>query len=115
MSIFIPAILKDREFQRFSAFIYDKVGIKLPANKKTMVEARMQKRLKALEMSDFETYANYVFSSAGQENELVHMIDVVTTNKTDFFREPDHFSFLISSSRSPCQPSADKGLGTTVS
>ena len=54
MSIFIPAILKDREFQRFSAFIYDKVGIKLPANKKTMVEARMQKRLKALEMNDFE-------------------------------------------------------------
>ena len=26
--------------------------------------------------------------------ELVHMIDAVTTNKTDFFREPVHFQFL---------------------
>ncbi len=88
------AILKDREFQRFSAFIYDKVGIKLPQTKKTMLEARMQKRLKILGMSVFEAYADFVFSQEGQDNELVHLIDVVTTNKTDFFREPDHFAYL---------------------
>jgi len=95
MSIFTPAILKDKEFQRFSAFIYDKVGIKLPPAKKTMVEARMQKRLKALGLPGFEAYAEFVFSREGQANELVHMIDVVTTNKTDFFREPGHFDYLV--------------------
>jgi len=95
MSIFAPAILKDKEFQRFSAFIYDKVGIKLPPAKKTMVEARMQKRLKALGLTGFEAYADFVFSREGQANELVHMIDVVTTNKTDFFREPGHFDYLV--------------------
>lgn len=94
MSIFAPAILKEKEFKRFSDFIYDKVGIKLPPAKKTMVEARMQKRLKAIGLDSFAAYADYVFSAAGQENELVHMIDVVTTNKTDFFREPDHFTYL---------------------
>lgn len=89
-----PAILKDKEFKRFSAFIYDKVGIKLPSAKKIMLEARMQKRLKLLGLADFETYANFVFSREGQENELVHLIDVVTTNKTDFFREAAHFDYL---------------------
>lgn len=96
MISFAPAILKDKEFQRFSAFIYDKVGIKLPPAKKTMLEARMQKRLKVLGLSDFKAYADFVFSPVGQKNELVHLIDVVTTNKTDFFREPAHFAYLAS-------------------
>src|SRR5262245_32183219 len=87
----IPAILKEREFNRFSAFIYDEVGIKRPPAKKTMLEARLQKRLKALGLRNFEEYADYVFSAEGKRDELVHMIDVVTTNKTDFFREPAHF------------------------
>jgi chemotaxis protein methyltransferase CheR len=96
MMQFVPAILNDKEFQRFSAFIYDKIGIKLPPAKKTMLEARMQKRLKVLGLSDFKAYADYVFSRTGQANELVHLIDVVTTNKTDFFREAAHFDFLAS-------------------
>lgn len=91
----IPAVLKDREFNRFSSFIYDEVGIKMPPAKKTMLEARLQKRLKALGIRTFEEYADYVFSSAGQGEELVHLIDVITTNKTDFFREPGHFDYLV--------------------
>jgi chemotaxis protein methyltransferase CheR len=91
----IPAVLKDREFKRFSAFIYDEVGIKMPPAKKTMLEARLQKRLKALGIGTFEEYADYVFSAAGKGDELVHLIDVVTTNKTDFFREPAHFEYLV--------------------
>lgn len=89
-----PAAMKNKEFERFSAFIYDKVGIKLPPVKKTMLEARLQKRLKTLAMDSFEAYSNFVFSAEGQRTELVHMIDVVTTNKTDFFREPSHFDYL---------------------
>ncbi|HEY4743794.1 MAG TPA: protein-glutamate O-methyltransferase [Desulfuromonadaceae bacterium] len=91
----IPAILKDREFNRLSAFIYDAVGIKMPPAKKTMLEARLQKRLKALGIGTFEAYADFVFSADGQRDELVHLIDVVTTNKTDFFREPAHFEYLV--------------------
>ncbi|KAB0669399.1 protein-glutamate O-methyltransferase [Oryzomonas sagensis] len=93
----IPAVLKDREFNRFSGFIYDEVGIKMPAAKKTMLEARLQKRLKALGMRTFEEYAEHVFSGAEKSSELIHLIDVVTTNKTDFFREPAHFDYLVKS------------------
>ncbi|KJS01731.1 MAG: chemotaxis protein CheR [Desulfobulbaceae bacterium BRH_c16a] len=88
------AKMKKEEFQRFSSLIYDQVGIQLPPTKKTMLESRLQKRLKLLGMPSFAEYGNFVFSPEGQETELVHLIDVVTTNKTDFFREPGHFNFL---------------------
>jgi chemotaxis protein methyltransferase CheR len=91
----LPATLSDREFQKFSAFIYDHAGIKMPPAKKTMLEARLQKRLKANSINSFEEYSNFVFSQEGRASELVHLIDVVTTNKTDFFREPGHFDFMI--------------------
>ncbi|MHB8120849.1 MAG: CheR family methyltransferase [Desulfuromonadaceae bacterium] len=91
----LSATLRDREFQLFSSFIYDNVGIKMPPAKKTMLEARLQKRLKALGIHSFEEYGDYVFSKEGRATELIHLIDVVTTNKTDFFREPAHFDFMV--------------------
>jgi chemotaxis protein methyltransferase CheR len=95
MSPRLPATLSDREFLRFSAFIYDHTGIKMPPAKKTMLEARLQKRLKANSINSFEEYADFVFSQEGRATELIHLIDVVTTNKTDFFREPAHFEYLV--------------------
>lgn len=91
----IPAVLSDKTFNRFSSFIYDEVGIKLPSAKKTMLEARLHKRLKVLGIVTFEEYADYVFSHEGRSEELINLIDVVTTNKTDFFREPVHFEYLV--------------------
>ena len=91
----LPATLRDREFHRFSGLIYESVGIKMPPAKKTMLEARLQKRLKALGIATFEEYSDYVFSLEGRTTEMVHLIDVVTTNKTDFFREPGHFDFMV--------------------
>lgn len=87
--------MSDREFEQFSRFIYDEAGIKMPPAKKTMLEARLQKRLKALDIHSFREYADFVFSDTGRDQELIHLIDVVTTNKTDFFREPHHFDFLV--------------------
>jgi chemotaxis protein methyltransferase CheR len=95
MTTRLPATLSDREFNRFSAFIYDHTGIKMPPVKKTMLEARLQKRLKANAIHSFEEYSEFVFSLEGRSAELIHLIDVVTTNKTDFFREPGHFDFMV--------------------
>jgi chemotaxis protein methyltransferase CheR len=78
-----------------SDFIYNEVGIKLPPNKKIMLEARIRKRLRTLSIQSFTEYCDYIFSPHGIETELIHMIDVITTNKTDFFREPSHFDYLI--------------------
>ncbi len=86
--------ISDKEFHRLSEFIHTECGIKMPSVKKVMLEARLQKRLRALGMSTFSEYCDFLFSPRGIDIELVHMIDVVTTNKTDFFREPAHFTYL---------------------
>ena len=59
-----------------------------------MLEGRLQKRLRVLGMKNFAEYIDYLFDPAENNHELVLMIDQVTTNKTDFFREPDHFAYL---------------------
>jgi len=82
------------DFQRLSEFIYDHCGIKMPPVKKVMLEARLQKRLRSLGITSYKDYCDYLFDSPHRESEYVHMIDCVTTNKTDFFREPVHFHFL---------------------
>ncbi|MDY7038169.1 MAG: CheR family methyltransferase [Thermodesulfobacteriota bacterium] len=68
--------------------------MKLPPAKKTMLTARLHKRLRALGMNSFGQYYDYVNSSDGRREELTRMIDVVSTNKTEFFRESAHFDFL---------------------
>lgn len=87
--------LGDEDFRRLSRFIEEEFGIKMPAEKKTMLEARLRKRLRHLGLADFRDYVDYVFDPAVGEEEIVFMMDVVTTNKTDFFREPAHFDFLF--------------------
>lgn len=86
--------LSDAEFQKLSSFIYKEYGIKLPPVKKIMLQSRLHKRLKTLELNSFKEYLDYVFSKQGMEEEVIQMMDVVSTNKTDFFREPSHFEYM---------------------
>jgi chemotaxis protein methyltransferase CheR len=90
----IPRMMSDAEFRLLSEFIHAQCGIKMPPAKKTMLEARLLKRLRSLGIATFREYCDYLFKSPYGESELVCMIDSVATNKTDFFREPDHFAFL---------------------
>lgn len=89
------ALMSDRDFRRLSSFISERCGIKLPPAKKTMLEGRLRKRLRALGLTDFCQYCDYVFSRDDADPEYVHMIDAITTNKTDFLREPQHFDYLL--------------------
>lgn len=86
--------LSDGEFHRLSKFIFTNYGIKMPYEKKTMLQSRLHKRLRATGKNSFSEYVDYVFSEKGQNQEVIMMIDVVSTNKTDFFREPFHFEFI---------------------
>ncbi len=86
--------MTDADFTRLSGFIREHCGIKMPPVKKIMLEARLQKRLRSLGISSFREYFNHLVGAPEGVGELVHMIDCVTTNKTDFFREPVHFSHL---------------------
>jgi chemotaxis protein methyltransferase CheR len=89
--------LNTQDFRRLARFIHDYSGIKMPSTKQTMVEGRLRKRVGATGLGNLGEYCRYVFDEGGMAAEAVHLIDVVTTNKTEFFREPDHFRFLTDS------------------
>jgi chemotaxis protein methyltransferase CheR len=82
------------DFGRLRKFIYSHCGINIGDSKKVMLETRLQRRLKQLKLPSFSEYCHYLFSPEGMEAELTDMINHVTTNKTDFFREPGHFEYL---------------------
>lgn len=86
--------LSSRDFQRLAAFINDYSGIKMPSGKQVMLEGRLRRRLRATGHETFGEYCRYLFDEDGLEAEAIFLIDVVTTNKTDFFREPTHFDYL---------------------
>ena len=91
----MPAKLNNKDFARLSEFITGEFGIKMPDNKKIMLHSRLQKRVKDLGYTRFSDYIDYLFSKKGMEEEVIHMIDVVSTNKTDFFRENGHFEYMV--------------------
>jgi chemotaxis protein methyltransferase CheR len=86
--------LSRRNFDRLARFIYEYSGIKMPPTKLTMLEGRLRRRLRATGIEGLDAYCSYLFDQSGLEHEAIHLIGVVTTNKTDFFREPQHFEFL---------------------
>ena len=86
--------LSAKNFARLAAFIHDYSGVKMPGSKKTMLEGRLRRRMRTYGYINLNDYCRFLFEDGGLEAETVHLIDVVTTNKTEFFREPSHFDFL---------------------
>ncbi len=85
--------LTEGQFNKFSALIYEKTGIYLKAEKKELLNARLGKRLRACRINSFKEYYEFVINERSG-NELVLLIDSVSTNFTNFFREQAHFNFL---------------------
>ena len=85
--------LSAAQFERISLLMYRLCGINLHHGKEELVKARLMKRLRKLGLSSFQHYLRYIErDKSGQE--LAIMIDALTTNKTSFFREPQHFDYL---------------------
>jgi chemotaxis protein methyltransferase CheR len=89
----MTAMLTDKEFELFRHLIHQQVGIKLDEPKKTLLVSRLGKRLRDLHLSSYQAYYDCV-SGEGGEEELIKLLDLVSTNKTEFYREPVHFDFL---------------------
>jgi chemotaxis protein methyltransferase CheR len=86
-------MLSDQLFERFSRLVYQECGINLHSGKKELLQARLNKRLRATGLSSYRDYYDYITSS-GNNGEIVHFLDSISTNLTYFFREPKHFEFL---------------------
>lgn len=86
--------LSSRNFEALSRYIYDYSGIKMPVTKITMLEGRLRRRLRATGIGTLDAYCEFLFKKDGLATESTYLIDAVTTNKTDFFREPKHFEYM---------------------
>jgi chemotaxis protein methyltransferase CheR len=88
--------MNEKTFETFKTFIESNLGIKIPPSKQVMLETRLGKRLRALSIPTYEEYCDYVFSPEGFKLEVQQLVDSVTTNETDFFRESNHYDLMTS-------------------
>lgn len=89
----VSLTITDQEFVKFQHFAYHAAGISLSPAKKALVASRLMKRLRHYGFSSYGEY--FQFMASGQEpGEMQTALDLLTTNETYFFREPQHFEFL---------------------
>jgi len=81
------------QFHAIGSLVRQEAGIDLQPGKESLVRTRLQSRLRALGLSGFDGYLDHIRED-GSGAELSRMVDLLTTNKTSFFREPDHFRLL---------------------
>ncbi len=86
--------LSNADFELICNRVYDYCGINISSTKKQMVEGRLRKRVRALGLPSFAKYCTSVFNNSSFQGEFIHLVDAITTNKTEFFREPAHFAYL---------------------
>ena len=80
-------------FNKIREIVYEKSGIALSQGKEALVRARIGKRMRALNIQEHRTYLEWVLGDESGE-EVVHLLDAISTNVTSFFREANHFDFL---------------------
>lgn len=90
----VSTALSQKSFERFAHFITGELGIKMPESKMTMVQSRLLRRARELRLASIDEYGEYFFGRSSDE-EREYFINAITTNKTDFFREPEHFDYLM--------------------
>lgn len=86
--------LTEAEFERIAKLVYDRTGIHMPHEKLAMLSNRLRKRLRALNLDNFEAYYKLMCSPSGCEDELPHFLSAVTTNETYFFRNDQLWKFF---------------------
>ena len=85
----------DKDFVRFCDFVYQRCGITLSDNKRDLVHSRLAKRLRSLGLDSYEEYFDLLYNGRDNEQEIVNLLDAISTNVTFFFREDKHFDFLV--------------------
>ncbi|HET7294658.1 MAG TPA: protein-glutamate O-methyltransferase [Vicinamibacteria bacterium] len=86
-----PITVSDRDFRSLTGFIYAEAGIRLGPTKKALLAGRLSRRLRELQLDSFGDYHRYLES---HPEERVPLLDCITTNETQFFREPRQFEAL---------------------
>jgi chemotaxis protein methyltransferase CheR len=77
------------DFQFLARLAYEHAGISLAESKRNLVYGRLSRRLRALGLTSFGQYREYL---EGDDSEIERFINSISTNHTKFFREAHHFA-----------------------
>ena len=80
--------LSEQHFRRIADFAAREAGIAIPDTKKSLVQSRIGRRMRALGLTDYDAYLGRLDSEPGERRELV---SALTTNVSHFYRERHHF------------------------
>lgn len=83
----------DEEFNLFRELVLKDLGLEWGEDKKYLLYARVQRILQTNQLENFQSYYDYIEQSKNKK-ELQDLYNAVTTTKSGFFREKQHFKFL---------------------
>lgn len=95
MDASFTATLSPQAGRLLTDLVYHHSRIRVGPDKQPMLANRLRRRLRALGFDSFDAYCDLLLSPQGPD-EIEHLVDLISTNHTGFFREPDHFTFLTS-------------------
>lgn len=87
-------LLSSTAFKRIQTFFQQQSGIFIPGHKHQLIITRLRTHMLSLGFKDFDQYSTYLIEAASHA-ERTQVVDLLTTNETYFFREPDHFTQLV--------------------
>ena len=87
-------MIRDSDYEFIRQLVYQRSRINLGSDKRELVVARLNKRLRATNIDSISDYCRFL-QEKSNEDELANLIDVISTNHTYFFREDEHFKFLM--------------------
>jgi chemotaxis protein methyltransferase CheR len=93
MDASFTAMLSAEAYQTLANLVFQHSRIRLGADKQAMLANRLRKRLRALGLACYDEYCAVLRSERGPD-EIEHLVDLISTNHSKFFREPEHFTFL---------------------
>lgn len=106
--------ISPESFAFFAEFITRELGIKMSDAKLPMLQSRLLRRLRVLQLSSLDEYRKYLADSPHADDERIHFISAITTNKTDFFREPQHYDYLVNTALPKLYPENNSIHGTRI-
>jgi chemotaxis protein methyltransferase CheR len=87
--------MTEKEFELYTTFIHGKFGMEITENKRHMLEIKINRLMNQNKFEDYITYYNMI-STTKDKQKIVELLNEITINKTDFFREINHFNFMKS-------------------
>src|SRR5690348_17750 len=86
--------INDKQFEFLTKYLGSKYGLRIPPEKRILLESRLNSRLNALNLANIEEYIAFTFNPTKPNNEYQYFVEHITTHKTFFFRENYQFNFL---------------------